>query len=150
MVIPQVGQNSSNAAGANLNRLPGALGPDYVDYVFNHTGDYLFIIHIQGGASTSFLATVDVELEGETRKRRVSVIIHNARYLFRPERLPVRDRLPVVGVLRLHVRRLRRHGSRLARALLNALARSTSDSVLDRRSYLSRHVGEGDVLGNFV
>ena len=45
--------------------MPGALGPEHVDYVFNHTGDYLFIIHIQGGASTSFLATVDVELEGE-------------------------------------------------------------------------------------
>ena len=48
--------------------MPGALGPDYVDYIFNHTGDYLFIIHIQGGASTSFLATVDIELEGEAPK----------------------------------------------------------------------------------
>ena len=68
----------------------------------------------------------------------------------RPERVPVRDRLPVVGFLRLHVRRLRHHGSRLARALLNALARSTSDSVLDRRSDIPRHVGKGNVLGNFV
>jgi len=58
------GKNSSNPIGANVKRVPGALGPDYVDYIFNHTGDYLFIIHIQGGASTSFLATVDVELEG--------------------------------------------------------------------------------------
>jgi hypothetical protein len=34
------------------------------DYVFPRTGEYLFIIHIQGGASTAFQANVDVEMKG--------------------------------------------------------------------------------------
>ena len=136
--------------------MPGALGPEHVDYVFNHTGDYLFIIHIQGGASTSFLATVDVELEGEEfiHQPYLSASLHHRNLAIpilvlsaRSERVPFGDRLPTVGFLRLHVRGVHHHGPRVARPLLPPLARPASDSILDRRSDISRHVGEGHVPG---
>ena len=143
-------QNGSNPIGSNLNRMPGALGPDQFDYIFNHTGDYLFIIHIQGGASTSFLATVDVELEGKAKMEFQSLnsfFISLCYIPARSKRIPIRDRLPVVGVLRLHVRRLHNHGPRVARSLLSSLARPASDTILDRWSDISWDVGEGHVPG---
>ena len=65
----------------------------------------------------------------------------------RSERVPFGDRLPTVGFLRLHVRGVHHHGPRVARPLLPPLARPASYSILDRRSNISRHVGEGHVPG---
>ena len=65
----------------------------------------------------------------------------------RSERVPFGDRLPAVGFLWLHVRGVHHHGPRVARPLLPPLARPASDSILDRRSDISRHVGEGHVPG---
>ena len=157
MFFPQGGQSESNQVEGSVNRVPGALGPEHVDYVFNHTGDYLFIIHIQGGASTSFLATVEVELEGEEliHQRLIMLLsLHHQKLAIptivlsaRSERVPFGDRLPAAGFLWLHVRGVHHHGPRVARPLLPPLARPASDSILDRRSDISRHVGEGHVPG---